>query len=206
MIAIIDYGIGNIGSVLNALKFLNFEAKVTSNKEEILAADKVILPGVGAFSDAMNNFIKQGFDEVIAKLIEKNTPILGICVGMQMLFEYSYEYGKHKGLNLLPGNVIKFDDSKYKVPHMGWNQINIIKDTPLLRGVDKSYVYFVHSYHLDSSKGYEIATSNYAGLEFPCAVNKGNLYGVQFHPEKSGDVGLKILKNFGEINEDISSN
>ena len=124
MIAIIDYGIGNLGSVLNALKFLNFEAKVTSNKEEILAADKVILPGVGAFSDAMNSFIKQGFDEVIAKLIEKNTPILGICVGMQMLFEYSYEYGKHKGLNLLPGNVIKFDDSKYKVPHMGWNQIN----------------------------------------------------------------------------------
>ena len=145
MIAIIDYGVGNLGSVLNALKFLNFEAKVTSNKEEILAADKVILPGVGAFSDAMNSFINQWFDELIAKLIEKNTPILGICVGMQMLFEYSYEYGKHKGLNLLPGNVIKFDDSKYKVPHMGWNQINIIKDTPLLKGVDKSYVYFVHS-------------------------------------------------------------
>ncbi|MGM9970732.1 MAG: imidazole glycerol phosphate synthase subunit HisH [Anaeroplasma sp.] len=199
MIAIIDYGVGNLGSVINAFKYLGLDARVTSNKEEILSADKVILPGVGAFSDAMNSFEKQGFVEVINELIKKNTPILGICVGMQMLFEYSYEYGKHKGLGLLPGNIVRFDDSKYKVPHMGWNEIKVIKDNPLLAGVDKSFVYFVHSYHLDNSIGHEIAETNYGGICFPCAVNKDNVYGVQFHPEKSGEVGLKILKNFGDL-------
>lgn len=199
MIAIINYGVGNLGSVKNALDYLGIENKITSDKDEILTADKVLLPGVGAFSDAMNEFLKLGLDEVIYKCVEMNKPILGICVGMQMMFTESHEYGIHKGLGLFDGKIIKFDDSNYKVPHMGWNDIKVLDDSnPLLKGLNGEFVYFVHSYHLDKSK-YALATSNYAGVEFPCVVNKNNVYAIQFHPEKSGEVGLKILKNFGDL-------
>ena len=198
MIAIIDYGVGNLGSVLNAFRYLGYEAKITSSKEEILNADKVILPGVGAFSDAMDAFKRKGFVEVINEVFKKGTPILGICVGMQMLFEKSYEYGIHDGLGFLKGNIIKFDDNGFKVPQIGWNQINVIKDNPLLKGLDKKYVYFVHSYHLDDSE-YKIACAEYANVVYPCAINYKNIYATQFHPEKSGEVGLQILKNFGEL-------
>lgn len=199
MIAIINYGVGNLGSVKNALDYLKIENKITSDKEEILAADKVLLPGVGAFSDAMNELINKGLDEVIYKCVEMNKPILGICVGMQMMFTESHEYGIHKGLGIFDGNIIKFDDSNYKVPHMGWNNIKVLDDSnPLLKGLDGSFVYFVHSYHLDKSS-HAIATCSYAGVEFPCVVNKNNIYAIQFHPEKSGEIGLKILKNFGDL-------
>lgn len=198
MIAIIDYGVGNLGSVLNAFKYLGYEAIVTSSKEEILNADKVVLPGVGAFNDAMEAFKKRGFVEVINEVFKKGTPILGICVGMQMLFEKSYEYGVHDGLGFLKGNIIKFDNLTYKVPQIGWNQINVIKDNPLLKGLDKKYVYFVHSYHVDRSE-YRISLTEYADSIYPSAINYKNIYATQFHPEKSGEVGLKILKNFGEL-------
>ena len=198
MIALIDYGVGNLGSVLNAFKYLGYEAIVTSSKEEILNADKVVLPGVGAFNDAMDAFKKRGFVEVINEVFKKGTPILGICVGMQMLFEKSYEYGVHDGLGFLKGNIIKFDNLTYKVPQIGWNQINVIKDNPLLKGLDKKYVYFVHSYHLDFSE-YAIANTNYANCIYPSAINYKNIYATQFHPDKSGEVGLQILKNFGEL-------
>jgi glutamine amidotransferase len=198
MIAIIDYGVGNLGSVLNAFKYLGYEAKITSSKEEILKADKVDLPGVGAFNDAMEAFKKRGFVEVIKEVVNKNTPILGICVGMQMLFEKSYEYGIHEGLGFLKGNIIKFDDVNFKVPQIGWNEIHVIKDNPLLKGLDKKYVYFVHSYHLDSSE-FAIANTCYANVTYPSAVNYKNIYATQFHPEKSGEIGLQILKNFGEL-------
>lgn len=199
MIAIINYGVGNLGSVKNALDYLGIENKITSDKNEILAADKVLLPGVGAFSDAMNEFLKLGLDKTIYECIEMNKPILGICVGMQMLFSESHEYGIHKGLGVFDGNIVKFDDIHYKVPHMGWNSIKVLdNNNPILKGLDGAYVYFVHSYHLDDSN-YKIATCNYAGVEFPCVVNKGNVYAIQFHPEKSGEVGLKILKNFGDL-------
>ena len=204
MIAIMNYGIGNLGSVKNALDYLGYESKITSNKEEILSADKVILPGVGAFSDAMDTFLSYGFDEVIHKLIEKNTPILGICVGMQLLFEESEEYGIHKGLGLLKGRIIKFDQTKdnvtYKIPQVGWNQIHITNHNPLLEGLDGKDVYFVHSYYLsDANEEDIISKTEYAGTTYGSAVRKGNLYACQFHPEKSGEVGLAILNNLCKL-------
>ena len=203
MIAIMDYGIGNLGSVKNALDYLGYENIITSDKNIILNADKVILPGVGAFSDAINTFKKYGFHEVLNELIKKNTPILGICVGMQLLFEHDYEYGHHEGLGIIKGNVVKFDEIhdgiKYKIPHMGWNQIKVTKENKLLKGVDMKDVYFVHSYYAKDNTEDVIAKTTYAGCEFIAAINKGNLYATQFHPEKSGEVGLKILKNFGEL-------
>ena len=198
MIAIMDYGVGNLGSVLNAFKYLGYDAKITSDVNEIINADKVILPGVGAFDHAMKRFIEKGFDKVMDILVEKNTPILGICVGMQMLFEYSFEYGKHKGLGILKGNIIKFDEKIDKVPQIGWNEIKVLKENKLLDGVDGKYVYFVHSYHVDSSDC-SIAETTYANVTYPSAIHYKNIYATQFHPEKSGEVGLKILKNFGEL-------
>lgn len=204
MIAIMNYGIGNLGSVKNALDYLKEESIITSNKEEILSADKVILPGVGAFNDAMETFKSYGFVEVIDELMKKNTPILGICVGMQMLFEESEEYGIHKGLGLLKGRIVKFNEEKdgisYKIPQMGWNQIHLTKENPLLKGVEEKDVYFVHSYYLsDALEENILAKTEYAGITYGSAVRKGNLYATQFHPEKSGDVGLRILKNFCEL-------
>ena len=198
MIAIMDYGVGNLGSVLNAFKYLGYDAKITSDVNEIINADKVILPGVGAFDHAMKRFIEKGFDKVMDILLEKNTPILGICVGMQMLFEYSYEYGKHKGLGILKGNIIKFDEKLDKVPQIGWNEIKVLKENKLLDGVDGKYVYFVHSYHVDSTE-YAISETTYANVTYPSAIHYKNIYATQFHPEKSGEVGLSILKKFGEL-------
>ena len=200
MIAIIDYGIGNLGSVKNALDYLGFDNVITSDKDVILNADKVILPGVGAFSDAINTFRERGFEEILNKVIENNKPVLGICVGMQMLFEYSYEYGKHKGLGIMKGEIIKFEThNKYKIPHMGWNQINVLDDNPLLKNMNGKDVYFVHSYYLPYPNDYAIATTEYADTKYVSAVRKNNVYACQFHPEKSGDVGLQILKNFGDL-------
>lgn len=203
MIAIMDYGIGNLGSVKNALDYLGYDNIITSDKNVILNADKVILPGVGAFKDAIDTFKKYEFDKVLNELIKKNTPILGICVGMQLLFEHDYEYGIHDGLGIIKGNVIKFDSikdgKKYKIPHMGWNQIKVVKENKLLEGCNLKDVYFVHSYYGTNNDTNVIAESEYAGVKFIAAIQKGNLYATQFHPEKSGEVGLKILKNFGEL-------
>ena len=201
MIAIMNYGIGNLGSVKNALDYLGFDSVITSDKNEILSADKVILPGVGAFNDAMETFKSYGFVEVVDELMKKNTPILGICVGMQMLFEESEEYGIHKGLGLLKGRIVKFDSNAngvtYKIPQIGWNQIKVTQDNKLLNGLDNKEVYFVHSYYLSNPDLNDvISTTEYAGITYGSAVRKGNLYATQFHPEKSGEVGLQILKNF----------
>lgn len=202
MIAIMDYGIGNLGSIKNAFDYLNEEAIITSNKDEILKADRVILPGVGAFGDAIDTFNKVGFNLVLNELIKKNTPILGICVGMQLLFEYSLEFGKHQGLGLLKGKIVEFENpnNEYKIPEIGWNQIEVVKENKLLEGVNLKDVYFVHSYYLtDEDKDCRLALTNYAGKTYCSAVRKGNLYAVQFHPEKSGSVGLQILKNFCKL-------
>lgn len=200
MIAIIDYGIGNLQSVLNAFKSQGFDAIITSNKDEILNADKVVLPGVGAFGDAIDTFRERGFEPVISELIKKNTPLLGICVGMQMLFDTSYEYGEHKGLGLLKGKIIKFEDNSLKVPQIGWNTLEIVKDCPLLKGLaDMSYVYFVHSYRLSEPNPDDVIGYTSYGVRYGVMVQKNNIYGVQFHPEKSGKIGLQILKNFGEL-------
>ena len=201
MIAIMDYGIGNLGSVKNAFDYLGFESVITSDKNIILNADKVILPGVGAFKDAIDTFKKYEFDLVINELIKKNTPILCICVGMQMLFEKDYEYGIHDGLGILKGEVIKFDSNngEFKIPQMGWNQVQVTKENPLLKGIDGKDFYFVHSYYVTKNIEDTIAYTEYANVKYTCAVQKGNLFACQFHPEKSGEVGLKILKNFGEL-------
>ena len=202
MIAIIDYGVGNLASVNKAFSFIGYESKITSDHEEILAADKVVLPGVGAFADAMDSLDKTGMISVIKQVAQKGTPLLGICLGMQLLFDYSTEGGeKVGGLGLLKGSVTQFPlDMGLKVPHMGWNSLDIRQENGIFSGVrQNSYVYFVHSYYLTAENKSDVAAICEYGIRFDAAVCKGNIMGTQFHPEKSGDVGLDILKNFAEI-------
>lgn len=197
-IAIIDYGMGNLKSVYKAFLSLELEAKITSDPQDILKADKVVLPGVGAFRDAMEELNRSGLTEAIYKTVEKGKPLLGICLGMQLLFDKSYEYGEFEGLKLLKGEIVKLD-VPLKVPHMGWNTLKFTKKDPLFTGLpEESYVYFVHSYYLETREDIISATTHY-GKEIGIAVQKDNIFATQFHPEKSGDVGLKILKNFGGI-------
>ena len=202
MIAIIDYGMGNIHSVQKALEYAGASTVVTNQPGVIAKAEKVVLPGVGAFDDAVLELERQGLAVVLKEHIARNKPFLGICLGMQLLFERSQEARKTKGLGVLKGEVKKFDsEAGVKVPHMGWNQLNFKKpDCPLLKGLpDKPYVYFCHSYY-PCLKDNELiaAATDYAG-EFTSLVWRGNIYAPQFHPEKSQGVGLKILKNFVEL-------
>lgn len=202
MIAIIDYGVGNLASVNKAFSFIGVESAITSDPAEILAAGKVVLPGVGAFADAMNSLEKTNMISVIEKVVEKGTPLLGICLGMQLLFDYSTEGGDRvPGLGLLKGSVTQFpSDMGLKVPHMGWNSLSIKQGEGIFKGIrENSYVYFVHSYYLTAAdSSYVAATCNY-GITYDAAVAKGSIMGTQFHPEKSGDVGLDILRNFAAL-------
>lgn len=201
MIVIIDYGMGNLASVKNAFARLGYEALITNDADTIANAERVVLPGVGAFKDAISNLRNLGLDNVIREVINNKTPFLGICLGMQLLCSISEEDGEHKGLDVIPGSVKKFDlPAQYKVPHMGWNQVWLHPDSKLFRSVPTgSYFYFVHSYYVSSRQDDWIyATTDY-GVDFVCAVEKDNLWATQFHPEKSGDMGLQILKNFGEM-------
>ncbi|SCJ37997.1 Imidazole glycerol phosphate synthase subunit HisH 1 [uncultured Clostridium sp.] len=201
MIAIVDYGMGNLRSVEKALQFLGFEAKRTADSGEVAAASHIILPGVGAFRDAMRALTDTGLIETMLQAVNSGTPFLGICLGMQMMFEKSYEDGQWQGLGLLPGEITLFEEKPgLKVPHMGWNSLHL-SPCPLFKGLKEgASVYFVHSYHLPYRAGadYIAATTDYGG-PFISAVQKGNLFGLQFHPEKSGQVGLQMLKNFGEL-------
>ncbi len=195
-IAIIDYGMGNLKSVYKAFLSLGLEAQVTSDPKEILRADKVVLPGVGAFKDAMHELRRSGLTDAIYETVEQGKPFLGICLGMQLLFDKSYEYGEVEGLKLLKGEIVKLD-VPLKVPHMGWNTLNFTKKEPLFTGLnDDSYVYFVHSYYLETKEDIISSTTNY-GKEIAVSVQKDNIFATQFHPEKSGDIGLRMLKNFG---------
>ncbi|NLM13806.1 MAG: imidazole glycerol phosphate synthase subunit HisH [Epulopiscium sp.] len=205
-IAIIDYGMGNLRSVQKAFEFLGYEAWVTDNKGEIRQADKVVLPGVGAFRDAIKTLKEKKLDEEIYKAVEEGKPFLGICLGMQLVFEKSYEYGEHEGLGLLKGNIVRLPNT-VKVPHMGWNSLKIKKEAPLFEGLPEApYVYFVHSYYLETDAPIVSATTFY-GKEIQVAAQNKNIYVTQFHPEKSGDIGLKILKNFGGLkHENLSGN
>ncbi len=202
MIAIIDYGVGNLRSVEKAFQFIGSEAIITSDKEAILNADGVILPGVGAFSDAMNSLKNADMIEVVNNIVQDDKPFLGICLGMQLLFDYGEEGGENvKGLGILKGGIKQLPlDMNLKVPHMGWNSLLVKKDDTILNGLPESpYVYFIHSYYLEAEdKDIVIARTKY-GIEFDVAVNKGNIFATQFHPEKSGETGLSILKNFVEI-------
>jgi len=199
MIVIIDYGMGNIHSVNKALQLYGAETVVTNKAKEILAADKAVLPGVGAFDDAMQELEKQKLIGCLFDLLKANVPFLGICLGMQLLFEESEEAKKTKGLGILKGKVKRFQESKsQKVPHMGWNQLKeVASDCPLLKDVPENpYVYFCHSYYPQAKdKSIVAATTDY-GIDFPSVVRQGNVYGVQFHPEKSQATGLKMIENF----------
>ena len=199
MIAIINYKMGNLGSVKNALDSLNIESVITDDIEIIKKADKLILPGVGAFKEAMENLKKLNLIDTIKEEVKKGKPILGICLGMQLLFSSSEEYGLTEGLSILEGKIIHFKENGLKIPHMGWNNLSIPANTKLFKGLNNPYVYFVHSYHLvTDNKDYLLTKTTY-GYEFSCAVEYKNIYATQFHPEKSGDVGLQILKNFGDL-------
>ncbi len=196
MIALIDYGMGNLGSVSNALSYLGARYQVTSDPEVIGAAEGVILPGVGAFRDCMANLRDYGLVEVIREVIAQERPFLGICLGLQLLFSESEEMGTWEGLDIIPGRVVRFRHN-LKIPQIGWNQIFIRQDCPQLAGVpDGSFVYFVHSYHVVPEDESIIATVTDYGYEFCSAIRRGNLFACQFHPEKSHTVGLRILRNF----------
>lgn len=198
IIGIIDYGMGNLQSVKNALDFIGVESFISSDILELSQADKLILPGVGAFKDAIKRIREIGIDQLLEEAKEQKKPILGICLGMQLLFDTSTEFGEHKGLGLIEGDIIKFDID-LKVPHMGWNELDIKKVEPLFTDLpEEAYVYFVHSYHLETTDDVVSATTHY-DKEIQIAAQKGSVYGLQFHPEKSGDIGLTILKNFSTL-------
>lgn len=207
MINIIDYEMGNLRSVEKAFETLGFEARVSADPKDITSADKVVLPGVGAFRDCIKNLRDGGFVEPLLAHVKAGKPLLGICVGMQMLFDQSEEFGRHQGLGLIPGKVVRFPSGmveggeRLKVPHMGWNNIRLKKASPLFTGIkDDSYVYFVHSYYCDAENTEDVAAScTYGDVEFCASLWHDNIMASQFHPEKSQDIGLQIFKNFGEL-------
>jgi glutamine amidotransferase len=206
MIAIIDYGMGNLRSVQKGFEKIGTEAVVTADPQVVLEAERIVLPGVGAFRDCMHNLEQGGFVEPLLRVITEGRPFLGICVGMQMLFTDSVEFGLYNGLNVIPGHVLRFPEKmqeageELKVPQMGWNQLNFKRRPPAFEGVDEgANVYFVHSYYVKPDSDDVIATTTDYGFEFCSAVWRDNIVATQFHPEKSQDVGLLILKNFAEM-------
>lgn len=201
MIAIIDYDAGNIKSVEKALDLLGQDVVITGDPEKILASDKVILPGVGAFGDAMVNLRRTGLDHVIRQVTEKGTPFLGICLGLQLLFERSDEAPGVEGLGILKGEILRIPDKEgLKIPHMGWNSLHLENNGRLFHGVKEgAYVYFVHSYYLKAAEESIVKASTEYSVHIHASVEKDNIFACQFHPEKSSDVGISILKNFVEL-------
>jgi glutamine amidotransferase len=197
-IVIIDYGMGNLRNVQKGFEKIGFEARLTRNKKEIGGASAIVLPGVGAFKDCMENLGKYGLVEILVRSIEKGKPYLGICLGLQVLFSESQEFGSHKGLDLIKGRVVKFEPGPdHKVPHMGWNTIEKEKEVPLLQGIESGdFFYFVHSYYVIPDRTEWISSSTTYGKPFVSSIWKENLFATQFHPEKSQQKGLRILENF----------
>ncbi|KRL03957.1 imidazole glycerol phosphate synthase subunit HisH [Liquorilactobacillus oeni] len=196
MLTIIDYDAGNTYNVKKAFDFLGVKTRLTADPAEILASRGLILPGVGAFAPAMQTLRTRGLDTVIKKAVMQKTPLLGICLGMQLLFESSSEYGEHKGLGLIPGKVIALPRKKgYKVPQMGWNENELIQKNSVFSFVAQQYTYFVHSFYADCDNKYIVSRVDYS-VPVPAIVQNKNVYGLQFHPEKSGNVGIKILQTF----------
>ena len=203
MIAIVDYGVGNLFSLSSSLKALGLEAEITRAPSRLRAADRIILPGVGAFGDARRKLDDTGLVPVIQEEAQRK-PLLGICLGMQLLFDRSFEYGEHAGLGLIPGEVADLrddlTDKTLKVPHMGWNSLQLQKGDPLFKYFrDSEYVYYVHSFYAKDCAASTLATSQYGNVAVTGVVRNGHVYGTQFHPEKSGDAGLRLLKAFAEL-------
>ena len=203
MIAIVDYGVGNLFSLTCSLKALGLEAEVTRQPEKLRGADRIILPGVGAFGDAKAKLDETGLVPLLKEEGEK-TPFLGICLGMQLLFEKGFEYGEHEGLGFVGGEVVDLredlTDKTLKVPHMGWNSLQIRREDPIFKYVkDGEYVYYVHSFYAAGCASHTLAVSHYGNVAVPGVVRSGNVYGAQFHPEKSGDTGLRLLKASAEL-------
>ena len=203
MIAIIDYGVGNLFSLSSSLRYLGLETTVTADAKELERADRIILPGVGAFADAIAKLRSTGLVDTIRAQAAAGKPLLGICLGMQLLFDKSYEYGEHEGLGLVPGQVVPLADqlpAGLKVPHIGWNRLQILKkEDPLFRySGDEDYVYYVHSYYAAGCEENTLAVSEY-GIPVTGVVRAGSVLGTQFHPEKSGDAGLRLLRAFSEL-------
>lgn len=202
MLAVIDYGAGNLRSVMHALGHLNApDVRLVQNPDQLIGADKIILPGVGAFGAGMQQLEKQALIDPLREAVNNGTPYLGICLGMQFLFDYSDEMGHHDGLGLLPGHVTRFPERPgLKVPHMGWNELNAKHESPLLNDLpDTPYAYFVHSYYCVPKNADDVLITTDYGEPFTAAVQRDNIYGVQFHPEKSQQTGLRILTNFLEL-------
>ena len=201
MVAIVDYGVGNLFSLTSSFAAIGEEAMATGEPEKLLRADRLVLPGVGAFGDAAEALRMSGLADVVIEAAKKGTPLLGICLGMQLLFDESYEYGLHPGLGLIPGQVRAISERippELKIPHIGWNALRFRRESPLFRRIrEGDHVYFVHSYAAVDCDESVIATADY-GAPLTAAVQRGRVYGCQFHPEKSGDVGLRILKAFCE--------
>lgn len=202
MIAVVDYGVGNLFSLKSSLELIGADCTVTSEEAILRSADKILLPGVGAFEDAAQKLWDSGLAGVVRELAATGKPLLGICLGMQLLFEKSYEYGEHEGLGLIPGSVRPIRDvipECYKIPHIGWNALHFQQDCPIFKYLSEGdCVYFVHSFYAADCEPYVTATAEY-GAELTAAVANGNIYGCQFHPEKSGNTGLSILKAFAEL-------
>jgi imidazole glycerol-phosphate synthase subunit HisH len=206
MIGIIDYGMGNLYSVSKALERLCYEYIISDDPKELKNAKGLILPGVGSFKDAMHILRETGLAEFVCEVVNEGTPLLGICLGMQLLFEESEENGLTKGLGLLSGRVVRIpgmtaNGNRYKVPHMGWNRLVFRHPSPLLQNVEEGHVYFVHSYYVVTDDDDVVLASSFYDVEVPAVVGKGNVYGTQFHPEKSGEIGMKILQNYAAIVE-----
>ena len=201
MIAIIDYGAGNLQSVKKALDFIGAESVITDNPEEINRCDKILLPGVGSFGDAMESMTEKGLVETVRQNALSGKPFLGICLGLQLLFEESEESPGVKGLGIFKGKIKRFSsDMGLKIPHIGWNSLEIRQNDTIFRDVPQnSYVYFVHSYYLHAEDEKDVAAITDYGIDFHSAVGKNNVFATQFHPEKSGDVGLQILRNFASM-------
>jgi len=203
VIGIVDYNMGNLASVINAFAKVGVDATLERDPSKLNQYDKLILPGVGAFGDAMEHLQSNGMDEAVKSFANTGKPLLGICLGMQLLFESSQEFGTTQGLGLIPGNVVAFDEAKFdhpqKVPHMGWNELFVQHETPLFNGLNQDfYLYFVHSFHAQCDDKYAIGKTHY-GYEFVSAVQNDNIYGIQPHPEKSHNNGLKIIENFTKL-------
>jgi glutamine amidotransferase len=201
LIAIIDYGMGNLRSVQKGFEKVGYRAEITNDPAVVDAAEKVVLPGVGAFEDAIAELRRRNLVEPVLRAIDSGRPFLGICLGLQLLFETGYENGRHAGLGVLPGEVLRFQiPAEYSVPHMGWNQLAIRRRPPILAGIEEgTYVYFVHSYYVAPRQAEVIATDTDYGGPFCSMVWRDNLFATQFHPEKSQSQGLRILKNFAEL-------